>query len=190
MFHRIVGIGAAALLALGAAGCSSNKEPEAEAKTDKLPAVTEGLADRIAKTDESSGIKDGLSKAADKSAEGAQAEKSAEKSQDGGPLDRYIQLELDSLDPDSSDLAMYSDYSVTPVYPSGVIFSYTYKDPVDAEAVAEIMDMQLGQELQEVSEESVFPLMESLGVPAPQSVTFSYFNADGSEVWSGTYTSE
>ncbi len=43
--------------------------------------------------------------------------------------------------------------------------------------------------LEELTQSGVFPAMEATGVVPTQKATFTYNNADGSEIWSTTFES-
>jgi len=104
-------------------------------------------------------------------------------------LDQYIALEQQQLDAAGDALQeIYSEVTIVPEYPNTAVFTYTYAQPVDGQAAATELDAMAG-ELKELCETAVFPAMESMGVGPAQAATYIYKNADGTEIWSQTFTS-
>lgn len=84
----------------------------------------------------------------------------------------------------------FSDMSVTADYPSGIVYTYTYSQEMDAAATARNLDEIADGQLLPALEQEVFPMMTQMGVLPPLSATFTYLNSDGSEIWSRTFTAE
>ncbi|WP_413452544.1 hypothetical protein AA0Y32_10225 [Georgenia phoenicis] len=172
MFTKTIRAGATSLtalaLALSLAACSSE---ESEPETTSEPATQEAIAEETTPAAEETAP--AQSKAADQEA----------------ALDEYIALEQAQLDAAGDSFAeIYSEITVTPQYPDTVVFSYTYAQQVDAALASEELAAQ-AKDLQELCETAVFPAMEATGVGPTQQVTYIYTNADGSEIWSQTYSS-
>jgi hypothetical protein len=104
-------------------------------------------------------------------------------------LDEYVALEQQQLEAAGDSLAeIYSEVTVEADYPDTAVFTYTYAQQVDAKQAATELDGMAG-ELKELCKTAVFPAMESVGVTPNQKVTYTYNNADGSELWSRTFES-
>lgn len=105
-------------------------------------------------------------------------------------LQDYVDLELSQLDAMGDSLGdLYSDISVEAVPPNGIEYSYTYADQVDASFAEESL-AGIEETLQQLLDTAVFPMMVQAGVEEPLSATYTYLNADGTELWSETFTSE
>lgn len=65
-------------------------------------------------------------------------------------------------------------------------YAYTYGSPVDAALTAAGFEEQMST-LQSVSDSSVIPEMERAGITESPKVRFTYYNADGSLIWSHTF---
>lgn len=89
-----------------------------------------------------------------------------------------------------SQLAQYPDtYSAMSVEadePDTIIYSYTYKNVMDASATASTMDKQAGT-LQSTLDSQVFPAMKQAGIASPKA-TYIYKNSDGSVIWERTFS--
>ena len=104
-------------------------------------------------------------------------------------LDEYIELEQAQIDAASEELAaVYSEVTVTAEYPDTVVFAYTYAQPMDPAATTAELDSMVST-LEELTESAVFPAMEATGVTPTQGVTYTYYNADGTELWTQTFES-
>lgn len=104
-------------------------------------------------------------------------------------LETYAGLEqaqLDQMDESLKDI--YSDIKVETAPPGGMVFTYTYKDQTDAAAAVEYFEGQV-ETLQKLCDDQVFPAMEQTGVKGPKSITYTYLNSDGSEIWSKKFDS-
>lgn len=172
MFTKTIRAGATSLtalaLALSLAACSSE---ESEPETSSEPTTQEATAEETTPAAEET--TPAQSDAADQEA----------------ALDEYVALEQAQLDSvDESITAMYSEITVTPQYPNTVVFSYTYAEQVGAALASEQLAAQAGQ-MKEVTESAVLPAMKATGVGPAQAVTYTYKNADGTVLWSQTYSS-
>ena len=83
---------------------------------------------------------------------------------------------------------MYSALDISAVYPDTVQFAYTYAEALDAATAVDYFD-GMTTTFQELCDSQVFPAMERAGVTGSQKVTYTYDNADGSELWSHTFES-
>lgn len=162
----VLGLGAALVLT----GCSSSDDEAETSPTPTVEAPAESPEPEVTETE-------------------APADDAAG-SDSSDPLQAYVDLELAQLDRVGSTLdAMYSDITVEPEPPSGIVYTYTFADQLDP-AVAEQSVESIASTLDELTTTAVFPMMESKGVEGPQSATYIYLNADGTEIFNETFTSE
>ncbi|MDR1767512.1 MAG: DUF4854 domain-containing protein [Propionibacteriaceae bacterium] len=80
----------------------------------------------------------------------------------------------------------YSDITITASGSDTIVYTYTYKDAVDAAATATTLDGQKDT-LQSTCDEQVFPAMKQAGVTAPKA-QYVFLNPDGSQVWTNTFS--
>lgn len=107
--------------------------------------------------------------------------------QENAALDTYVQAERDTIPAIlEATPGMYSEVTVESVYPDTVLYRYVYADVLDPTFAADYFEGMVPT-FQSMCDTTVFPGMESAGVPGPQKVTFSFFNVDGSELWSKTF---
>lgn len=107
--------------------------------------------------------------------------------QDHAALDAYVEAERSTIPAIlESAPGMYSEVTVDSVYPDTVLFRYVYAEVLDPAFAADYFDGMVPT-LQTMCDTNVFPGMERVGVPGPQKVTYSFFNVDGSELWSKTF---
>lgn len=106
----------------------------------------------------------------------------------GGGIDAYIALEEEAL-PDlmTAFEGMYSDVEITSTGESGVEYTYTFAEAVDADAATAEFDGTVGT-LEETAGTVIFPAMARFEVPSPREATFVYKNPDDSVVWEHTVT--
>ena len=76
---------------------------------------------------------------------------------------------------------IYSSVRVQPVYPDGIEYVYTYREPVDAAQAAVQIDSQLPL-LKAAFRTQIVPEMRQHGWANP-SARWSYLNPDGTVVW-------
>lgn len=103
-------------------------------------------------------------------------------------LDAYVDAERATIPAylaESPDL--YTDVSIEPEYPSGIVFTYVYAEALDQGAAAKYFD-NLRDTMQDLCDNQVFPAMEKAGVTGDLSVTYTYANPDGTQLWTGTFT--
>ncbi len=103
-------------------------------------------------------------------------------------LNEYVEAERSAI-PEimEQNAEVYTDVQIEPAPPSGVVFTYTYADQLDGPVVAEALD-QYASDMEEGLDKDVFPAMRQYGIKGDLNVTFTYLNADGTEIWSKTYT--
>lgn len=112
----------------------------------------------------------------------------AEEAASSEALDEYVAAERASLET-MEWRDTYSEVGVRGIAPSTVEYSYTYLEPIpDTAAAAEYFDSMVDG-MQDLCDTQVFPAMARYGIPGPQSATYAYYNADGSLIWSHTFTS-
>ena len=80
----------------------------------------------------------------------------------------------------------YSDIKILAVDGDTFEYAYTYSAQVDAAAAATSFDAQVDM-LQSAAESSVIPELERAGVTESPKVRFTYYNADGTLIWSQTF---
>jgi hypothetical protein len=79
----------------------------------------------------------------------------------------------------------YADFSFTAIPPSTVEYSYTFAEPVDPNAAVETFDSSVAT-LQATVDSVIIPEMERAGITDPK-VVYTYYDADGSELWTKTF---
>jgi hypothetical protein len=100
-------------------------------------------------------------------------------------LDAYVRAEQVSMAA-SIDASVYESVGATAIYPSTVVFSYVYANPIDPAAGTEYFDGMITT-FQELCDTAVFPAMEEYGVVDPV-VVYQYFGPDRTVVWEHTFT--
>lgn len=80
----------------------------------------------------------------------------------------------------------FSDVEIVGYEPSTVEYAYTYAEQVDAVGSVDYFNTQIDY-LQETVDAQLIPEMESFDIVDPQ-VTYTYYNADGSTIWSYTFS--
>ena len=105
-------------------------------------------------------------------------------------LESYLDLERSQLDNLSGEMVdLFSEISVEgTITETGAlaVYSYTYATAVDGPVLAEYFDSEVDN-LNSLSETSVFPGMRMYGVENALYAQYTYKNADGSEIWSHTF---
>jgi len=110
-------------------------------------------------------------------------------SQQNDALDAFVATERDSLPTiEQQNPGVFSDVTVQSVYPDTVEYHYTYAQQLDPVALGEYFDKMMPG-FQEACDTQAFPAMKRAGLVASQKVTYTYYNADGSLIWSHTFTS-
>lgn len=105
---------------------------------------------------------------------------------DDQAIHAYVELERSGLDnADQLFDGLYSDIEVNALGPSAIEYVYTYADELDPNAARAEFEGTVGY-VQESANTLIFPQMTRQGVPSPMELTFTYLNADGSEIWSHT----
>ncbi|PVU83262.1 hypothetical protein DDP54_09960 [Cellulomonas sp. WB94] len=112
-----------------------------------------------------------------------------ERAQQKAALDAYVEAERATIPAiKESSPGVYSDISVQAVYPSTIDYHYVYVQQVDPTAANDYFESSM-ETLQALCDTKVFPAMASVGVTDPQKATYTFDNADGSELWSHTFES-
>ena len=81
---------------------------------------------------------------------------------------------------------VYSAVAIEAIAPDTIHYVYTYADQIDTEGVQEYFD-GFAPTLQTLCDTQVFPAMEDAGVTPTQKATYTFYNADGTELWSHTF---
>ncbi|MEZ0447206.1 hypothetical protein [Cellulomonas sp. ICMP 17802] len=81
---------------------------------------------------------------------------------------------------------VYSDLQIVAVQPDTVEYDYTYAQQMDVAASVAWFEANLGT-LQGVADSSVFVGMAQAGISLTPKATYTYFNADGSLLWTHTF---
>ena len=81
---------------------------------------------------------------------------------------------------------MYSDIRIFSEGSDTLVYEFDYVETLDAELLADELDALLA-DLQAAGDAAFFPAMLAVGVDTPK-VRYTYFNGDGSRVWSKTFT--
>ncbi len=175
MTKRLRNTLAAALLTaslIGVTACSSDDNKDATPSTSSSSSESSETTSEEPTTEESSASEE---PAADDNAKALETYAGLEKAQ------------LDAMDESLKDI--YSDIKVETAPPGGMVFTYTYKDQTDAAAAVEYFEGQI-ETLQNLCDDQVFPAMEQTGVKGAKSITYTYLNADGSEIWTKKFDSK
>ena len=164
----VAGIMLVCALAVGLGGCaSSDEEPKVSTSIQTSPTAEKSTAPETEAAVELE-LEEGASQQA--------------------ALDTYVEMERAELEKtDPQLLEMYSDITVEGVDPGTVAFSYTYADELDPALAAEQFDL-IASDLQELCDTQVFPAMKRVGVTDSLQVAYTYFNVDGSVIWSKTFS--
>ena len=110
-------------------------------------------------------------------------------SQENDALDAYVASERAGLPAvKAQNPGTFSDLSVESIYPDTAEFRFVYAQQLDPVALSEYFDKMMPS-LQTVCDTQVFPAMKKAGLVASQKVTYSYYNADQSLVWTHTFAS-
>lgn len=88
--------------------------------------------------------------------------------------------------PDLTSDGTFTDVQVRAVYPDTIAYEYHYAQNVDVEEGARHFDGMIDT-FQSMSE-MVFGEMEAAGITDGPKVRYTYYNADGSLIWSHTFT--
>ena len=117
----------------------------------------------------------------------ATGDDATDQSSSDAALDAYVQLERDQI-PAIMDAYgdYYSDVSFDAIYPNTVSYAYYYKEQVDPAQAGPMLDGQISA-LQDVLDSAVFPTMIDMGVEGTPGAVYSYYNADGTLIWSHTF---
>lgn len=103
-------------------------------------------------------------------------------------LDTYVaQLQAQIPELQSAFDDMYSKIDIVGVQPDAVEFSYVYLEQLDAAATASGLD-SMAETLQATCDSTMFPEMESAGITIDPKVIYTYYNADGSLIWTRTFS--
>ena len=82
---------------------------------------------------------------------------------------------------------MYSDAAINAIHPGTVEYSYRFAKQADPVAAKSFFDSMVPK-FQTACDTQLFPDMKRAGITTSQSVKYTYLNADGSEIWSHTFT--
>ncbi len=159
--HRIVGSLAAATLALALAACGPT--------ATKTPAATE-TETTATQTTEPAPTTDSPT-----SAQGALLDAVVEASQS------TIPDIINSYGDTYTDIKVLSDHVDT------LIYEYYYAATQDRETLTANLDDSI-ETLQQSVDESVLPALVGAGITDDPKVTFSYFDADGTLIWTHTFS--
>jgi hypothetical protein len=81
----------------------------------------------------------------------------------------------------------YSDITVKAVHPNTIVYTTVYSKQLDAAATAANFDAR-ADTIQKSCDTQVFPAMKAGGITSGQHATYTYLNADGSRIWSRTFS--
>lgn len=187
----ILALAPIAALAIALSGCSDDKErpesgpqPTATDSSD-APTVTEPTDEATVTESSDAPTVEDTSDGADSSASPSDLPP-VEISEAATPLEAFIDLERTAI-PQILEQSggMYSDVAIDAIDDgtnSGVEYSYTYAEEAPEGTV--IIDEAAAQQIQDAAEQSVFPIMEQVGVEGPLVSRWVYLNPDGSEIQS------
>ena len=119
---------------------------------------------------------------------GAPSQAKVDKStQQNVALDAYVEAERGAIPAiQEANPGVYSQVTISGIYPDTVEYAYVYAQQVDAAGTTGYFD-DMTPALQTLCDTQVFPAMESAGVTTSQKVIYTYYNADGSQLWSQTF---
>lgn len=154
-------------LAVGLAGCGSSDDDQKVSTSIKPSATAEESTAPETEASAEPEVEDELSQRA--------------------ALDAYVEQERAALQAtDPQLLETYSEITVEGVEPATIVFTYSFVDQIDTAAAVEQFEV-VAAELQTVCDNQVFPAMESVGVTGSPQVTYTYLNADGTQIWTRTF---
>ena len=82
---------------------------------------------------------------------------------------------------------MYAEIAIDYEYSETIVYDYLYARQVDPKAARKHFKASVAQ-IQSACDSQVFPDMERAGIANPKA-RYTYFNADGSRIWSRTFSS-
>lgn len=82
---------------------------------------------------------------------------------------------------------MYAEIAIDYEYSETIVYDYLYARQVDPKAARKHFKTSVAQ-IQSACDSQVFPDMERAGIANPKA-RYTYFNADGSRIWSRTFSS-
>ena len=82
---------------------------------------------------------------------------------------------------------MYAEIAIDYEYSETIVYDYLYARQVDRKAARKHFKASVAQ-IQSACDSQVFPDMERAGIANPKA-RYTYFNADGSRIWSRTFSS-
>lgn len=181
--RSILALAPIAALAIALSGCSEDKErteptPEPTVTDPSDESTVTDPSDEPTVQDSSDGIDGESTTPSDLP--------SVEISEAATPLEAFIDLERTAI-PQILEQSggTYSDVAIDAIDDgtnSGVEYSYTYAEEAPEGTV--IIDEAAAQQIQDAAEQSVFPIMEQVGVEGPLVSRWVYLNPDGSEIQS------
>jgi len=104
------------------------------------------------------------------------------------PIDTYaaaLQAQIPSLLDTYS--ATYSDIRIASVKPATIEYAYVYLEQNDPTAVAAYFDGMVPT-LQTLCDTQLFPEMANFGVTVDPKVRYTYYNPDGSLIWTHDFS--
>lgn len=103
-------------------------------------------------------------------------------------LDPYVAA-LQELIPQymSDSGTTYSEIRITAVHPDTVEYAYLFAESVDPAAAVTYFDDNVAV-LQDLCDTQIFPEMASVGITIDPKVRYSYYNADGAQIWSHDFS--
>jgi hypothetical protein len=103
-------------------------------------------------------------------------------------LDRLVQEAQGQIASVKAESAgTYSDITIEAVHPNTISYTYVYAKQLDAGSAAAYFDTQAAT-IQQSCDTQVFPAMTAVGITSGQHAKYTYLNADGSVIWSRTFS--
>ena len=81
---------------------------------------------------------------------------------------------------------VYSEVSISGRYPGTIAYDYIFAEPIESDAANAYFDSMVPT-FQTLCDTQVFPSMRAGGVSVSPKVTYTYYNNDGSQLWSRTF---
>lgn len=102
-------------------------------------------------------------------------------------LDAYVAAAQPQLaDVAASFRAKFSDIRIAAVHPGTVQYDYVFAVQMDPTIAAAALDASIPT-LKATADSAVFPEMARAGITTAAKVTYTYYNADGTEIWTHTF---
>lgn len=100
-------------------------------------------------------------------------------------LDAYVEAERELAAASSDVGTVYTEISIEPDYPAGIVITYSYLEPVDA-AEGEAFFGELTGAFEQECTTTIFPAMREAGIEGDLSAEIGFANDGEAAFWSYT----